>query len=836
MRLLITLLCLVGTIYGTQAQSSIQSSKGTLSQSNSLDDYFTDYKIVEIDAAATMAQLQSRNFKYQMAIDLGDDDRWMLDLHPENVLSPNFKLNNGGRMEDFNGSVFNYSATDKNHPGKEARLTITADYIGGYLPAGDTKLFLEPLRRFVSGAATNQYIVYLETAVVNRAVSCGANDSSTQPGAPNTPPATARAGECFIVDLSVAVDRALFNDYSSNTAVVAHVNSNMNMVNGNFTGPFTNDIEFQVNEIFIPANAGQDPVPASTTNASDVLTAFRGWAGNGFGMVHDLGQFLTSRDFDGTTVGIASSGITDSNGNAVGVGVVCTFARYHAVQDFMNNADALRAITAHEIGHNWSASHTSSGIMTASINFGSPANFWDGTSMTEISEGIQFTADNQGCLASCCITNQPPTANFSLSKNLICAGNSIDYNDLSENCPTSVSWTFSGGSPATSMLPNPSVLYNTQGTFTTALVANNAAGPGTTASTDITVLAPGATACTINGTPGDAGIGRFALNGRTIITGTSSEDAANNDLPQLGTKVVDLACVELIEVVPGATYEAQISIALGFSTQNVRVYLDLNQNATFESSERLISVTYTVPGGTGFATAAPDITIPNGLLPNQIYRLRVIADTQGGNGCTVSGPGQAEDYGVVFLNGALPVSLQSFDGKKIDKAVELNWSTASETNNDYFSLERSADGRNFETITEVSGAGTATTVQNYGFIDRQPLSGDNYYRLKQIDFDGAYEYVGDIVLVNMPAGNDVKIFPNPIAGGRVQIGISTGTDQATILEIYGVNGQLMRARQIDLYAGTQSVEIDVADLPRGVYLLKTQIDGKVTTTRFVKGE
>lgn len=839
MRLFITLLCLVVTTYGTQAQLTqavIQSEKVTTDQTNSLEEYFTDYKIIEIDAAAVMAQLKVRSFNHQLAIDLGDDDRWFLNLYTLDIIGEDFKINENGRMVDLEEDIFSYTGTDKNYPGKNVKLTIGPDYIGGHFPSGNTVKYIEPLRRFIDGAAMNQYVVYPKSAVVSRETSCGVNDTAIQPGAPNIPSATRRAGECFIVDLSVAVDRALFNRYGSVGAVTAHVTNNMINVDEDYTGPFTNDVTFQVNEVFIPASAAQDPVPSGITASGQVLDDFADWAVAGnFGMAHDLGQFLTARDFDGSTVGVAYSR-PPTNGNP-GAAVCDDPIKYHIIQDFQNNSDGLRAVISHEIGHNWGADHTNSGIMTASINFSNPPFGWNNFSVTQISTGIQFVADNENCLASCCVPGQPPVAFFSLTNNLICAGNSVAYNDLSENCPTSVNWTFGAASPSSSTSPNPVVLYNTQGTYTATLVASNGGGSSAPASIDINVLNPGTTGCTIGGTAGNAGIGRFSLNGRTITTGTASQDAANNSLPKLGNKVVDLACAELIEVAPGATYQAQVSIALGFPSQNVRVYLDLNQNASFESNERLININYSVPGGTGFATGSFDITIPNGLSPNRIYRLRVIADTQGGGGCAVAGAGQAEDYGVVFLNGALlPVSLQSFTGNRVDKVVELSWATASETNNDYFSLERSADGRNFETITEVNGAGDATTLLNYSFTDRQPLSGENYYRLKQTDFDGAYEYVGDIVLVKMPLANEIKIFPNPIAGEVVQVNIATETDQLTQLEIYSINGQLMQIRQVGLYAGSQSVEINASDLPRGVYLLRTQIDGEVITTRFVKGE
>lgn len=113
----------------------------------------------------------------------------------------------------------------------------------------------------------------------------------------------------------------------------------------------------------------------------------------------------------------------------------------------------------------------------------------------------------------------------------------------------------------------------------------------------------------------------------------------------------------------------------------------------------------------------------------------------------------------------LPVTLVSFTGKVADEKVVLEWTTASEYNNAYFDVQRSEDGVTFETIGRVNGKGTSTVRNDYRFIDIQPLIGVNYYRLKQVDTDGKFEYT-KVIAVNFTqedAGSaQVLVYPNPL--------------------------------------------------------------------------
>ncbi|MCX6274393.1 MAG: FG-GAP-like repeat-containing protein, partial [Bacteroidetes bacterium] len=100
----------------------------------------------------------------------------------------------------------------------------------------------------------------------------------------------------------------------------------------------------------------------------------------------------------------------------------------------------------------------------------------------------------------------------------------------------------------------------------------------------------------------------------------------------------------------------------------------------------------------------------------------------------------------------LPVELISFSGEPLGKEVLISWSTASEINNEYFTIERSRNGIDFQIVGEVNGAGNSTQTLKYEYLDHQPYPGINYYRLKQTDVDGAFKY-SELIVVKL--GNDI---------------------------------------------------------------------------------
>lgn len=168
------------------------------------------------------------------------------------------------------------------------------------------------------------------------------------------------------------------------------------------------------------------------------------------------------------------------------------------------------------------------------------------------------------------------------------------------------------------------------------------------------------------------------------------------------------------------------------------------------------------------------------------------------------------------LNTLFPVELLHFRAEPQGKAIYLRWATATETNNDYFQVERSADGKKFNLVgTRIPGAGTTQEEQRYELIDESPLSGLSYYRLKQVDYDGRFEY-SDIVSVHWEKSEAaLQLFPNPVREKFHAIWPGIGqVEKARLLSLEC--RELPVAFQIQ---GNQ-VEADISSLPEGIYLLE----------------
>lgn len=128
----------------------------------------------------------------------------------------------------------------------------------------------------------------------------------------------------------------------------------------------------------------------------------------------------------------------------------------------------------------------------------------------------------------------------------------------------------------------------------------------------------------------------------------------------------------------------------------------------------------------------------------------------------------------------LPVELVSFTGKLEDGVVNFNWKTASELNNDYFTLERSTDGKSFGKIAVIKGAGTSVNAKEYNATDDAPPAGRIYYRLKQTDFDGTTDDSKAILITNENPAS-IAVYPNPVKpGGLLTVKLSNYTADVSI--------------------------------------------------------
>lgn len=176
----------------------------------------------------------------------------------------------------------------------------------------------------------------------------------------------------------------------------------------------------------------------------------------------------------------------------------------------------------------------------------------------------------------------------------------------------------------------------------------------------------------------------------------------------------------------------------------------------------------------------------------------------------------------------LPMELISFDGKAYQGYNKLSWITATETNTDYFLIERAGEDGNYHIVDRVEAAGNSSTIKEYEFYDRSPLSGGGYYRLVQYDLDGK-KYQSHTIYIGEFQSDKVSLFPNP-ANTQITIRSVMEGSEFSSVEVYDVFG-----KQVILAPGNSSERsIDISALSTGVYTVRITFNGTTETIRLLK--
>jgi len=167
--------------------------------------------------------------------------------------------------------------------------------------------------------------------------------------------------------------------------------------------------------------------------------------------------------------------------------------------------------------------------------------------------------------------------------------------------------------------------------------------------------------------------------------------------------------------------------------------------------------------------------------------------------------------------------------------VDINWSTVSETNNDYFTLERSADGNTFGGIDIIKGAGNSSVQIDYYEVDKTPLTGISYYRLKQTDFDGKYTYSKKVpVEINDKVFEIESVYPNPF-NNSINVNCTVPGGGNITVAICNSIGQPVYNQQLTAEQGINVFTINAITIPSGLYFLKiTDSMGNVKTSTLNK--
>ncbi len=179
---------------------------------------------------------------------------------------------------------------------------------------------------------------------------------------------------------------------------------------------------------------------------------------------------------------------------------------------------------------------------------------------------------------------------------------------------------------------------------------------------------------------------------------------------------------------------------------------------------------------------------------------------------------------------ALPITLTSFKAEVRKTSTLLSFSTATETNNSHFAIERSADARVFSEIGQVRGAGTTQEPQSYTYTDERPLAGINYYRLRQVDYDGT-ESFSPVVSVVFGKQDRITLAPSP-ATDRVRIQLDEALRTDGLWQVYDNTGRQVLSGAWE--AETADYELDVNTLPEGMYTFRLVVGASVQVKQFRK--
>ncbi len=192
------------------------------------------------------------------------------------------------------------------------------------------------------------------------------------------------------------------------------------------------------------------------------------------------------------------------------------------------------------------------------------------------------------------------------------------------------------------------------------------------------------------------------------------------------------------------------------------------------------------------------------------------------------------DFAIAKHNaGSLPVEMLTFDANLSNNDVLVSWTTASEINNHYFELERSLNNTEyFETIAFIEGNGNSNIQNHYSYVDTDVAEGVLYYRLKQVDFDGKWEYAGIRAITNLP-NNDELVLVNQITeDNSVSFDLLNITGNYIVVEMFDITGRILYSKQFATDQSSYKIRIGNEE-PSGIYFIKVRDSKSTVSEKFL---
>ena len=440
-----------------------------------LGNYFSEFDVYQLDLDELVARLNQDFGPVEVELRVGGERVFPLLIEPSEVTRKPYVLQLAtpeGTQSEMRRRNVAFRGKVSGEPNSHVRLTIDENFLYGYVEIGEDRWFVEPVR-FFTGESEDLFVWYHVENVVevfgeNMCASMELEENQRNL-IPNMwlrnrdadEPVSRAMGNCYELDIAIASDWLMYDKYNQSTTEVENRNIGvLNNVQGNYEGEFNDDIIFNIATQYISTCNTCDPWTGSN-EAGALLSSFRSWGNSGnFGVTFGVASLWTARNFNGGTLGVAY------------IGGVCNNSRYNVNEDFTSNAQLLRVLQAHELGHNFNALHDAQGspyIMAPNV---STSTTWSSTSINAISSFIQNLSNVPNCMDDCS-DPVPPDPDFYFTADQVCPGSEVYFYDQSTNNANSWDWSFPGGTPSFSAEMNPVVTYSSPGVYDVILTVGN---------------------------------------------------------------------------------------------------------------------------------------------------------------------------------------------------------------------------------------------------------------------------------------------------------------------------------------------------------------------------
>jgi PKD repeat protein len=427
--------------------SDDQAAEQIHPSTNALDATFRSYEVVQFELDSHLVQLQNTG-QTQLVISF-DRKNHVLDVSKNGLIADNYSLRTPSGLSRTKPAIPTDGFTAS---GERVAMTINHNFLyGSWSNEKGERIFVEPLRFHNKLAEADQHLIYYSKDVLDTTTgSCGITaEHHIHADKPNRrAPSGMENNDCLEVEIALAADYLMFEKYGSVQDVEDRNIGVMNDVQTNYSGEFDYDLLYEIVEQFVSDCPSCDPW-TSSTDPGTLLNSFTDWAPTGFNATHDVGQLWSDRNFNGGTIGLAW------------VSAICTGNRYNICEDFSNNSELIRVLSAHELGHNFSLVHDAAGsdfIMAPSVN---NSNDWSNNSVNDINDYLP-----RPCLDDCELL---PVSDFGVVNTDICEGTDVYFYSLASGPVEEHEWSFPGGSPSSSDEEFPVVNYSSSGTYSVTL-------------------------------------------------------------------------------------------------------------------------------------------------------------------------------------------------------------------------------------------------------------------------------------------------------------------------------------------------------------------------------